>query len=171
MTSWSQLLSGYRNTGAFNALINLYGFVDDHTFLTKSGDLGLVLAVDGVDDECLDADERDRVARRFEAAEENWRKMSELIHANGLHRWLYSFPSRGVIVIVVQPHPLGGMVARWHCVPGSAGLLPADSSPSLGEYHLQLTCSILNGGGLDLDRTRGTGGERRGKIDVEKHCD
>src|SRR5947208_6218071 len=68
MTSWAQLLSGYRQTGAFNTLINLHGFVDDHTFLTKSGDLGLVLAVDGVDDECLDADERDCVARRFEAA-------------------------------------------------------------------------------------------------------
>jgi type IV secretion system protein VirB4 len=68
MTRLAHILRGYRQTGALNALINLYGFVDDQTFLTKSGDLGVVLAVEGVDDECLDADERDRVARRFEAA-------------------------------------------------------------------------------------------------------
>jgi len=58
----------FLRTGAFSALVNLYGFVDEHTFVTKTGDLGVVLAVNGVDDECLDADGRDRVARRFEAA-------------------------------------------------------------------------------------------------------
>src|ERR1700687_3270796 len=68
MTRVARILKAYRQSGALNALINLYGFVDDQTFLTKSGDLGVVLAVDGVDDECLDADDRERVARRFEAA-------------------------------------------------------------------------------------------------------
>jgi type IV secretion/conjugal transfer VirB4 family ATPase len=68
MISMRHLLGGDQETGAFNALINLHGFIDDQTFLTKSGDLGVVLAVEGVDDECLDADARDRVARRFEAA-------------------------------------------------------------------------------------------------------
>jgi len=68
MIAWAQLRHSYRQTGAFNTLVNLYGFLDDQTFLTKSGEVGVVLAVNGVDDECLDADERDRVARRFEAA-------------------------------------------------------------------------------------------------------
>src|ERR1700680_5085325 len=68
MTRVARILKAYRQTGAFTALINLYGFIDDQTFLTKSGDLGVVLAVDGVDDECLDARARDRVARRFESA-------------------------------------------------------------------------------------------------------
>ena len=35
-------------------LIPLYGFVDDGVFLTKSGALGVVLALEGVDYECLD---------------------------------------------------------------------------------------------------------------------
>jgi type IV secretion system protein VirB4 len=51
-----------------SSLINLCGFVDDCVFLTKSGDLGAVLGVGGIDDECLDADEREAVTRRFEAA-------------------------------------------------------------------------------------------------------
>ena len=46
-------LKGYREAGSLNDQINLFGFVDDHTFLTKSGDVGVVLAVKGVDYECL----------------------------------------------------------------------------------------------------------------------
>ena len=68
MIPMAHIRRAYRQTGAFNTLINLYGFIDDQTFLTKSGELGVVLAVEGVDDECLDEDERDRVARRFESA-------------------------------------------------------------------------------------------------------
>ena len=58
----------FDEAGALHALLNLYGFVDDRTFLTKSGDLGVVFGVQGVDAECLDPDGRDAVARRFEQA-------------------------------------------------------------------------------------------------------
>ncbi len=34
--------------------------------------------------------------------------------------------------MVVQPHPAGGRVARWHYVPGDAGLMPADVPPFSG---------------------------------------
>jgi type IV secretion system protein VirB4 len=68
MIAWTHLRHAYEQTGAFNSVVNLYGFVDEQTFLTKSGEVGVVLAVEGVDDECVDADARDRVARRFEAA-------------------------------------------------------------------------------------------------------
>ncbi len=34
--------------------------------------------------------------------------------------------------MVVQPHPAGGRVARWHYVPGNAGVLPADVPPFSG---------------------------------------
>ncbi len=64
----SRILKDYRQTGALSELINLYGFVDPHTFLTKSGDLGVVIRVRGVDYECLDPDQLDRIARRFEAS-------------------------------------------------------------------------------------------------------
>jgi type IV secretion system protein VirB4 len=58
----------YREVGALHALLNLYGFVDDTVFLTKSGDVGLVLAIRGVDDECLDQARREQVVQRFQAA-------------------------------------------------------------------------------------------------------
>src|SRR5260370_1425662 len=37
--------------------------------------------------------------------------------------------SAEMMVMVVQSHPAGGRVARWHCVPGDASLLPADLPP------------------------------------------
>lgn len=43
-----------READSFNAQINLFGFIDDQLFLTKSGDAGVVLSVGGVDYECLD---------------------------------------------------------------------------------------------------------------------
>ena len=58
----------YRETGSFNDQINLFGFIDDHTFITKSGDLGCVLAVQGVDYECLDAEGIDNCSKRLESA-------------------------------------------------------------------------------------------------------
>src|SRR5579859_6378237 len=56
------------DSGAMSVLIGLFGFVDKHTFLTKSGDLGVVVRVPAIDAECLDHPERDHVARRFESA-------------------------------------------------------------------------------------------------------
>ena len=58
----------FLEAGAMSSLIGLFGFVDERTFLTKSGDLGVVFSVRGVDAECLDHTERDHIARRFEGA-------------------------------------------------------------------------------------------------------
>src|SRR5690349_1996043 len=66
MLSHHDITRAYRDAGAFNALVNLYGFMDDGVFLTKSGDVGMFVAWRGVDYEGLDATERDLVARRFE---------------------------------------------------------------------------------------------------------
>ena len=63
-----QIAGDYLGSGAMSSLIGLLAFVDQNTFLTKSGDLGVVIRVAGVDAECLDHDERDQVARRFESA-------------------------------------------------------------------------------------------------------
>jgi hypothetical protein len=41
--------------------------------------------------------------------------------------------SAKMVVMVVQLSPTGGKVARWHCVPDDAGLLPADVSPFSGD--------------------------------------
>ena len=48
--------------------INLYGFWNETTFLTKSGDLGMVLSVTGVDYESLDHGEQEYAVKRLEAA-------------------------------------------------------------------------------------------------------
>jgi hypothetical protein len=63
-----QIAKEYLEAGAMSSLIGLFGFVDEHTFLTKSGELGVVFRAPGVDVECLDHSERDQIARRFEGA-------------------------------------------------------------------------------------------------------
>ena len=54
--------------GSFAAQINLFGFWDEHSFLTKSGDLGAVLKIGGIDYESLDHSGRDYAVKRAEAA-------------------------------------------------------------------------------------------------------
>ncbi|MBE3133352.1 MAG: hypothetical protein IMZ55_07750 [Acidobacteria bacterium] len=68
MLTFRRVHKAYRETGALNALVQLYAFLDDRVFLTKGGDLGVVLKLTGVDAECLDHEDRDRVARRFDSA-------------------------------------------------------------------------------------------------------
>jgi len=59
----------WKEAGAFMAQVNLYGFWDEHCFLTKSGDLGCALKVGGmIDAEGLDHAGRDYVVKRLEAA-------------------------------------------------------------------------------------------------------
>jgi type IV secretion system protein VirB4 len=58
----------YREAGSFNEQVNLFGFIDDQVFLTKSGDVGIVLAVEGVDYECLDSATLDNLTKRLESA-------------------------------------------------------------------------------------------------------
>lgn len=63
-----RLLRDYREAGAVNSLLALWGFVDDETFLTKSGHVGVVYAVRGADAEALPHPQRKTLTHRFEAA-------------------------------------------------------------------------------------------------------
>jgi len=63
-----QALHHTREAGSLNDRINLFGFIDDHTFLTKSGDVGVALRVRGVDYECLDVNGVDTFTKRLESA-------------------------------------------------------------------------------------------------------
>jgi type IV secretion system protein VirB4 len=63
-----QVLKPWKEAAALNDHINLYGFWNERTFLTKSGDLGVVLRVQGVDYESLDHDDQDYAVKRLEAA-------------------------------------------------------------------------------------------------------
>jgi type IV secretion/conjugal transfer VirB4 family ATPase len=68
MLRLERIFRNYQDTGALNAQVNLYGFIDEHIFLTKSGDLGVVLEVRGVDYECLDGTALDALTKRLESA-------------------------------------------------------------------------------------------------------
>src|SRR5260370_26548153 len=57
-----------RGSGAVQAHVNVDGFWDEETFITKSGDLGVVLRVKGIDYESLDHASRDHSVKRLEAA-------------------------------------------------------------------------------------------------------
>lgn len=58
----------WKEAGSFPAQLNLYGFWDEHSFLTKTGDLGAVLSIGGIDYESLDHAGRDYAVKRLEAA-------------------------------------------------------------------------------------------------------
>src|SRR4029434_3688120 len=68
MVRVSRILKDYRDTGALNSLIALWGFVDDTTFLTKAGAVGVLYRLQGADFECLDHPQRHTLASRFEQA-------------------------------------------------------------------------------------------------------
>ena len=68
MLKLKRIFKNYQETGSLNEMVNLYGFVDSHMFLTKTGDLGLVLEVRGVDYEGLDGATLDSLTKRLESA-------------------------------------------------------------------------------------------------------
>jgi type IV secretion system protein VirB4 len=68
MFKLSQITKDYREAAPLCEQINLFGFLDEEVFLTKSGDLGIVLAVAGVDYECLDRNTVENLTRRLTAS-------------------------------------------------------------------------------------------------------
>lgn len=68
MTSVKQAFQSYRSSGAFNELLAPTAFVAQEVFITKSGDLGMVLQLQGVDYECLTDELLEEQAGRFEKA-------------------------------------------------------------------------------------------------------
>ena len=77
MLRLQRIFKNYQETGAFNEQVNLYGFIDSNVFLTKSGELGVILEIRGVDYECLDGASIDGLTKRLESAlklfDENYR--------------------------------------------------------------------------------------------------
>src|SRR3984885_11441546 len=68
MLRLDKVIKPWKEAAALSDHINLYGFWNETTFLTKSGDLGMVLSVAGVDYESLDHAEQEYAVRRLEAA-------------------------------------------------------------------------------------------------------
>jgi hypothetical protein len=68
MLRLDKVIKPWKESAALNDHINLYGFWNETAFLTKSGDLGMVLNVPGVDYESLDRSEQEYAVKRLEAA-------------------------------------------------------------------------------------------------------
>src|SRR5713101_636224 len=86
MLRLARIVKNYEEAGALNGQINLYGFLSDQVFLTKSGELGVILEVRGVDYECLDGASIDALSKRLESAfrlfDENYRIYQYLFKRN-----------------------------------------------------------------------------------------
>jgi type IV secretion system protein VirB4 len=63
-----KVIKPWKESAALNDHINLYGFWNETAFLTKSGDVGMVLSFPGVDYESLDRSEQEYAVKRLEAA-------------------------------------------------------------------------------------------------------
>src|SRR5713226_7585999 len=86
MLRLTRIFKNYNETGSLNEQINLYGFIGPHVFLTKSGEVGVILEVRGIDYECLDATSIDGLTKRLESAlklfDENYRVYQYLFKRN-----------------------------------------------------------------------------------------
>ncbi len=58
----------FSEAGALHRSVNLFDFWNENAFITKSGDLGVILKVTGIDYEGLDHAARDLAVKRLEAA-------------------------------------------------------------------------------------------------------
>ena len=68
MLTIGRILHDYQEAGSVNSLLALWGFVDDTTFLTKAGHVGVVYRLRGIDYEGLTHEELRALVHRFEAA-------------------------------------------------------------------------------------------------------
>jgi type IV secretion/conjugal transfer VirB4 family ATPase len=87
MLNLRRIFRNYEEAGSLNAMVNLFGFVGPHTFLTKTGEVGVVLAMAGVDYECLETSSIDALTKRLESAlrlfDENYRVYQTLFKRSG----------------------------------------------------------------------------------------
>jgi type IV secretion/conjugal transfer VirB4 family ATPase len=86
MLKLKRILKNHHEVGSLNAMVNLFGFLGPHVFLTKSGEAGVVLEMGGVDYECLEASTVDTLTKRLESAlrlfDENYRVYQFLFKRN-----------------------------------------------------------------------------------------
>src|SRR2546430_13342375 len=73
-------------------------------------------------------------------------------------------------VMIVQPQPVRGRVARWHCVPGGAGLLPTDVPPFSGDIIFNSLVAYTMGASRTRMAPGKQAGKDGGKTEVEKRC-
>ena len=94
MLRLDKVIKPWKETAALNDHINLYGFWNKTTFLTKSGDVGMVLSVPGVDYESLDRAAQEYAVKRLEAALKAF--------GPGFHVYQYLFKSNRPDIPIVR---------------------------------------------------------------------
>jgi type IV secretion system protein VirB4 len=86
MLNLKRVFKNYEETGSLRAMLNLFGFIGPQVFLTKSGEVGMILELQGVDYECLDQTALDALTKRLESAlrlfDENYRVYQLLFKRN-----------------------------------------------------------------------------------------
>ena len=87
MLRLDKVIKPWKEAAALSDHINLYGFWNETAFLTKSGDLGMVLSVAGVDYESLDHGSQEYAVKRLEAALKSF--------GPGFHIYQYLFKRTG----------------------------------------------------------------------------
>ena len=95
MVRVGRILKDFRETGALNSLIALWGFVDETAFLTKAGAVGVLYRLQGVDFECLDHPQRQAIVHGFEQA------LRQLDESFRVYQYLIKRPAP---VVTAAPH-------------------------------------------------------------------
>src|SRR5258708_2526416 len=85
MQRLDKVIKPWKESAALNDHINLYGFWNETAFLSKSGDVGMILSVPGVDYESLDRSEQEYAVKRLKAALKAF--------GSGFHVYQYLFKS------------------------------------------------------------------------------
>ena len=74
MVNLRKFLKPYKDAGALHSLLPIRRFLDDHVFLTKRNQVGVVLQLVGIYDQCLTEAMLESYTRRIAAA---WRSFGE----------------------------------------------------------------------------------------------
>ncbi len=105
MLSLSRVFKNYNETASLSAQINLFGFIGSCAFLTKSGEVGVILEVRGVDYECLDGATTDGLIKRLESAlklfDESYRVYQYLFKRNN-ERIPYKLYGNAIVDSAIQ---------------------------------------------------------------------
>ncbi len=68
MLNLRKIVKNYKETGALAEQCSVFSFINDHCFITKTGAVGVVIQLEGIDYECLDQNALDNATKRLEAA-------------------------------------------------------------------------------------------------------
>ena len=158
MLRLSQVIKPWKESAALNSHINLYGFWNQTAFLTKSGDLGMVLQVGGVDYESLDHAEQEYAVKRLEAALKAF--------GPGFHVYQYLFKTnrpeipfaRYADPVVEAANDQRQLVPMAGRIQTNVGTLPENLSADAGYFSAEAVTSLVLSG---VDRLLGPSAPRK----------